>query len=197
MRDASGALLRTLGGTGHKGVNRLYWDLRSEPAQRPDPREPYNPVFRPPPRGPLVSPGTYTAVVSVPGRSDLRGQVVVQGDPLVAITEVDRRTRDVVIQDLYEMQKTGVAASAALRRVTEQLTRLRPQLDGTAEGTMPAPAVRSSALLVTVQGAPTADGSRVAQSNGFAGAIEGHRVTHLRSDAAGGATTTSARASTG
>lgn len=139
VKDASGSLIRTLAGSGEAGINRMYWDLRAEPAQRPDPREPYNPVFRLPPEGPTVLPGRYTAVVNIPGRTALPVPVTAQPDPLIVISETDRGARDAVIQDLYAMQRTAVAANAALRTVTDQLTRLRRQLEERPQGAAPAP----------------------------------------------------------
>jgi len=132
--DASGTVLRTLAGSAQPGINRIYWDLRSEPTTKPDPKEPYNPVFRPPPMGPPVAPGTYTAAISVDGRGEFKSTLTVQADPVVKVADADRAARQATIQELYAMQKSGVAAQDAIRPVSAQLGTLRAQLSATGTG---------------------------------------------------------------
>ena len=132
--DAGGSVLRTLSGPRRAGVNRIYWDMRAEPAQKPDPKEPYNPVFRPLPEGPSVLPGTYTAVISISGRGEVRSQLTVHGNPAVTISDADRKTRQAAIDRLYALQKSGITAQAAIRPVAEQLAAVRKQLADTASG---------------------------------------------------------------
>lgn len=142
VQDASGggAVIRTLDAPGQRGLNRLYWDLRAEPAQRPDPKEAYNPVFRPPPTGPFVMPGTYTAVIRREGRPELRAQLVVQGDQRIVIADADRQRRNAVIQDLYAMQRAGVAATEAQKSAADQLALLRKRLESPTSTGGPPPA---------------------------------------------------------
>jgi hypothetical protein len=129
--DASGAVVRTLAGSTQQGINRIYWDLRMEPTQKPDPSEPYNPVFRPPPTGPPVLPGTYTAMIGVNSRPELKSTLTVRGDPMITISDADRTARQASIQELYRIEKSGASAQDALRPLTDQLAALKTQLSGT------------------------------------------------------------------
>src|SRR6185295_7367695 len=102
--------IRTLRGTGRRGVNRIYWDLRYEPTLtmrlRTTPDE--NPhlmeekrfrgqsqrgVFyygiTQTKRGPLVPPGTYTIRLAVNGKPLDAQSLVVEKDPNSAGTEAD------------------------------------------------------------------------------------------------------------
>jgi photosystem II stability/assembly factor-like uncharacterized protein len=172
VKDASGAVLRTLDAPGQRGVNRIYWDLRSEPAERPDPKAEYNLVFRPRPVGPSVLPGTYTAVISVAERPDIQVSVVAKGDPMIAISEGDQQRRNAVIQDLYSMQLAGVAATEARRSAADQLALVKKQLDGSS--TVSADARRKLAAVLDSLGAVEQQlGRDVGAVNRLAGAIGG------------------------
>ena len=100
--DGSGKVVRTLEGPKDKGINRVWWDLRSEPSTeirlRTSPlRTPWIQVgpqgWRPyGGRGGraslLMPPGTYTVKLSVGGK-DLSQTLVVKKDPNTAGTERD------------------------------------------------------------------------------------------------------------
>jgi photosystem II stability/assembly factor-like uncharacterized protein len=108
--DTSGQKVRTVRGTNVRGMNRVFWDLRYEPSEEIRLRStpPGNPrvseekrfrgkahrgVFyygiREPQRGPLVPPGTYTAVMTVDGKEVARQPLVVQKDPNSSGTDAD------------------------------------------------------------------------------------------------------------
>ena len=118
--DAGGATLRTLRGPVRRGLNRVFWDLRMEPPT-PD-RDAAGGGFGAPP-GPLVLPGTYTVTVRAGGRA-LTGQVRVEGDPRVSMTDADRRARQAVLLGLYELQKTLGASRTATRAAVGELDAL-------------------------------------------------------------------------
>jgi hypothetical protein len=128
ITDGSGKLLRTLEGPADAGINRVYWDLHMQSAEKVDPNEPYNPVFRPPPEGPPVLPGKYTATISVAGRGELHSAVTVLADPVITISDADRQSRHAAQMELYGMQKTWIAAQDAVNSVSEQMATLRKQL---------------------------------------------------------------------
>jgi photosystem II stability/assembly factor-like uncharacterized protein len=102
--DAAGRTIRTIKGTSTPGINRVYWDLRYEPARQPL-------LLTPPPgapwvtttvkgRGirtwdldfsfnpPLAAPGTYTVKLTVGGRT-LEQKLDVLKDPRSAGTQAD------------------------------------------------------------------------------------------------------------
>ncbi|MBI3401879.1 MAG: hypothetical protein HY048_10705 [Acidobacteria bacterium] len=120
--EAGGTVLRTMHGPARRGLNRISWDLRMEPPT-PD-RESAGPGgFGGAPQGPLVLPGTYTVTVRAGGR-ELKGQLRVEGDPRVSMTDADRRARQTVLLSLYELQKTLGAARTAVRAAIGELDAL-------------------------------------------------------------------------
>lgn len=125
VRDAAGALIRTYAGTTHLGINRLYWDLRYEPLEEFDPKVVYNPVFRPVPTGPPVSPGRYTATITVEGRGALQSSFDVQGDPDITASTADGAKRTSAIAQLYSMERSAKTAQEAVLPIMEQLNAIR------------------------------------------------------------------------
>jgi len=69
VSDAKGALVRTLGGTGHPGINRVEWDLAPEPAA--DAKTPYSAAAA------LVKPGRFAVEIKSGDRVLLKGEVAV------------------------------------------------------------------------------------------------------------------------
>jgi hypothetical protein len=92
ISDASGKKVRTLSGGTMKGINHTSWDLRADPPAAV-PGAPAAPGGGRGggggggggggSQGALVSPGTYTVVVTIPGIArQLRGTVTVDSDPI-------------------------------------------------------------------------------------------------------------------
>jgi len=125
VKDAGGEVVRTYAGTTRPGMNRVYWDLRHEPTEEFDPKVVYNPVFRPVPTGPPVSPGRYTATITVEGRGALQTSFDVQGDPAIPVSDADRATRAAAIAQLYAMQRSAKTAQETVKPILEQLTAVR------------------------------------------------------------------------
>ena len=121
VADARGATVRTIKGTGRAGLNRASWDLRIEPPVPDLAREtPAVGGFGGAPQGPLVLPGVYTVTVHAAGRW-LQGELHVEGDPRVAFSDADRRTRQTSLLNLYALQKSLSAARAAAATAAGQL----------------------------------------------------------------------------
>jgi photosystem II stability/assembly factor-like uncharacterized protein len=90
VRDSTGATVRTFDRPAHRGVNRIAWDLTSDP-------------FEGPPRrdgesggggggagsGPEVPPGTYEVTLKLLGQ-EVRDRVVVLSDPRAPLSAADR-----------------------------------------------------------------------------------------------------------
>src|SRR5205823_6565968 len=73
------------------------------------------------PSGPLVLPGKYAVAVSVPGLNhELRTDLVVEDDPLLNFSDRDRRTRQMALLTLYNVEKTLGAARSAARLLAAQ-----------------------------------------------------------------------------
>ena len=142
ISDAAGTPVRTLKGSSSKGLNEVTWDLRMSSAVSEDAAATLiagrggrggggggggrgGAVAT----GPLVLPGHYKVVVKVPGiATELRGEMVVEGDPLTNFSDADRRARQAVVMNLYAMQKTLVAAHTAARELGAQSAALKSDL---------------------------------------------------------------------
>jgi photosystem II stability/assembly factor-like uncharacterized protein len=126
IKDANGALIRSLRSPAKQGLNRVVWDLRMErPTPETGDQQPAAPAAGAgggggrggaAPVAPLVLPGRYAVTVSVPGISrELRGDVAVESDPLVSFADRDRRARQIALLTLYDLEKTLGAVRANLR----------------------------------------------------------------------------------
>ncbi|HEV2986686.1 MAG TPA: hypothetical protein VGX46_19965 [Vicinamibacterales bacterium] len=126
VSDASGQTIRTLRGSGRSGLNHVSWDLRMESPVAEAPRDPAPPAGGPGgvPQGPLVVPGTYTVTVKAVGR-ELRAPIRVEGDPRAAFSDAERRERQTVLLNLYDLQKTLASARTASRFATSRLESLK------------------------------------------------------------------------
>jgi hypothetical protein len=81
-----------------------------------------------------VLPGTYGVTVKLPGAApNLRGQMVVEGDPIVQFAESTRRARQASLLVLYDVARSLGQARTAARAVTDtvgqQASRLRTDID--------------------------------------------------------------------
>jgi len=115
VADASGRPVRRLEVARSPGViHRVTWDLRHEPppslggggteqASQALPRL-AQPVG---PRGPYVSPGTYTVTLEADGARSSQ-QVVVKGDPMMPITDAQYREREAFLVSVLELQRRVV-----------------------------------------------------------------------------------------
>lgn len=126
--DSSNHVVRTLKGPGRRGLNRVSWDLRMEPPVPDANREPAaTGGFGGPALGPTVLPGTYTVHVRAAGRPgtngalDLKAPLRVEGDPRVTMTLSDRLSRQALLLNLYELQKSLASARTAARTATGQV----------------------------------------------------------------------------
>jgi hypothetical protein len=120
--DASGKLVRSVKKPGfEKGLNRVAWDLRYDaPFARKEgddgPSE-----FGPPPGGTYALPGTYTARLTVDGKT-YEKPVVVRVDPLA-------RTTQAALAAQYEMAQALVASRSELNRALRGLDATKAQLE--------------------------------------------------------------------
>jgi hypothetical protein len=114
IADANGQLLRTIDGTKRVGMNRVYWDLRTEQSKQIRLRT--SPLYapeitfneegwRPPPDGGrisvLVAPGTYT-VKLVAGGQQLTQPLTVRADPNAGGSETMIKAQTDALRDLQK-----------------------------------------------------------------------------------------------
>jgi photosystem II stability/assembly factor-like uncharacterized protein len=135
VTDRAGRTVRELTGPGQKGINRLTWDLRATP-----PRLTRRPQGQGGPggggggggqggalQGPLVDPGEYQVAIAAGGRQ-AKGRVIVEPDPMLALTDADRQTRRRDIERLMEVQIKADTAGAAADSLAEKLDALAKAL---------------------------------------------------------------------
>jgi hypothetical protein len=89
--------------------------------------------FRGSPTGPTVLPGTYHLQVNASGHS-MTGTIAVEGDPRTAFSDADRRARQSMLIDLYNLEKTLGAARKASRTLGTQAETLKKAVGRQAAG---------------------------------------------------------------
>lgn len=112
-----------------KGLNRVAWDLRFTGSEQRRPPSEEETAFGGGPRGPQVTPGTYTVRVTI-GEKTYDQPVEVRLDPrlTVPIDEL-RRERDLLLQ-IRDMQNAANTALRYLDSVKEQLKHTETTLKG-------------------------------------------------------------------
>jgi hypothetical protein len=84
-------------------------------------------------RGAFVSPGTYQVRLRV-GADEQRQSVTVVGDPLVQLSEADRRSLHGTLASLAELQRSSAAASSVIDRLGADLQEIGKALPSSAPG---------------------------------------------------------------
>ena len=140
--DAEGKTLRTVRGTNSAGMNRVWWDLRTEPSKevrlRTTPA--YAPEFRlnaegwrPLPEGGrmtiLVPPGNYTVKLSVDGQ-EFNQTLTVLKDPNTGVSDADLQKQMAMLFDLRKDLETVAEMINQIEVVRAQLATLKPLLRG-------------------------------------------------------------------
>ncbi len=132
IRNAAGETVRVLEVPGGPGFHRVNWDLRhglpgaSEEWRAHDPSEVPRPLEN---RGPIVSPGVYTAELSV-GNAVRARKLHVRGDPDLPLTVADYQQREAFLLELLDLaaQLEGEPGPAA--RYRGQLRQLYGAING-------------------------------------------------------------------
>ena len=139
IRDAAGKVVRELKGPKDAGIHRVVWDLRAEPSG-PDSTGLAGALILTD-LGPFVLPGEYSVHLSAGGQDHTK-TVRVLGDPLVKMTDADRRSLYTMLLSLTEMQRTAESAGDAIDKMNEEVQRVSEML---AEHPSPPDAVKTSA----------------------------------------------------
>ena len=143
IKDAGGNIVREISGPAMRnrnsaGLHIVKWDLRVQPL-RPLPPAPgatggggggggFGGGGN---NGPFVLPGTYKATLSVNGRDAQTADVAVKGDPLIEITDADRKIWFDTAKDLHDMQQKATDVAAMVQTADAQMTLLQQQTKGT------------------------------------------------------------------
>ena len=139
ISDATGAVVRTLKGPKARGLNRVTWNLESEPSKvvrlRTPPR--YAPEIAVPDTGRaapdigratfLVVPGTYTVKLSVGGQEQTT-QLVVRKDPNSGGSEAGIRAQTELLKQILDRYNEGAEIVNRSELLRAQLVTLRNTL---------------------------------------------------------------------
>jgi hypothetical protein len=158
VRDTSGELVREMSsdeleGASRAGVNRIQWNLRYQPLPVPSSwpsEEKLNEFFlEDAPRahsfqeiereelnllnGPFVLPGEYQVTLYNKGKDVATKSVMVLGDPLISITDSDRKALHNTLLTLHGMQRTAYEAAEAVTLLSEQIDAVQSVLKNAAD----------------------------------------------------------------
>lgn len=120
--DPSGDVVRTLPAGSKAGVNRVVWDLRSEPLWKPEEGGP----FRRGITAPNVLPGEYSVRLGAGGRSTTR-PLNVRLDPRLETSREDLVAQHEAVRRLVEMSHRG-------RQAVDRIEKLRKETMSRLEG---------------------------------------------------------------
>lgn len=114
--DSSGKLIQTLPTSKRRGINRIYWGMRSKP-----PKVPASPGL---PRyfslGPQVAEGTYRARL-IKGKKVYTGQIVVLADPVSAHSKKERELQHQTVMKLYDLQEELAYIADSVNGISKEI----------------------------------------------------------------------------
>lgn len=122
IHDPEGKKVRTLDGTGQKGLNRIYWDLRDKPVFKKLPEILKGDIARwfGAPTGPFVLPGKYKIVLEY-GKHKLEKQVEVRKDKNLDFPLEEWRENRKVVMQLNDLMRKGFAMIYGIKQLDDQL----------------------------------------------------------------------------
>jgi len=125
VADSAGTMVRELTGAHTAGFHRIVWDLRTDPVDEMGTGFYGNLDFTN--SGPFVLPGEYGVTLQA-GEDKINGTVKVLGDPLVDISDKDRKTRFATLVLVTGMQSTARKAGDAISKAADQLDEIEELL---------------------------------------------------------------------
>lgn len=143
IHDAAGATIRQVQGDTAKaarpsaGINVMRWDLRVEPLPAPTTPQPASDFGGGNRNGPLVLPGSYTAMVFVNGKDIGKTTIDVRPDPESQITVADRRANFALLTELHALNGRLTNAVTATRQANTQFGAIRKELGDTTKVAVP------------------------------------------------------------
>ncbi|UCH98499.1 MAG: hypothetical protein JSV88_17080, partial [Candidatus Aminicenantes bacterium] len=122
---------RTLEGTGKKGLNRVYWDLRGEPPFKELPPMLKGDVARwyGTPKGPFVLPGNYKVVLEY-GKQELKleKEILVKKDKNLDYPLEEWKENYETVLQLNDLMRKGFKMISGIRMLDNQLQKLGKDL---------------------------------------------------------------------
>jgi photosystem II stability/assembly factor-like uncharacterized protein len=128
--DAGGKLVRTLDGTGDKGINRVYWDLRGKPVFKKVPEILKGDVAKwmGLPKGPFVLPGDYKIVLQW-GETKLEKLVTVKKDKNLDFPLDQWKENQQAVRQLSNLLRRGLAMVFGVKAVEQQFLVIQKKVD--------------------------------------------------------------------
>ena len=128
ISDRGGKTIRELTGAKESGMGRVVWDLRTAgPEPTPTPGAPGGGGFFGPMAGPRVAPGEYNVKIAI-GTKQATGNVRVEEDPRIQISESDRVKLADAMSRLFDLLKAAGTTRRSLANLKTQLTTLQNSL---------------------------------------------------------------------
>jgi photosystem II stability/assembly factor-like uncharacterized protein len=127
VQDSSGKIVRRLTAPGQAGLNRACWDLRRDAAMMEIPQLSFAACFPTPrsPAGPLVAPGKYAVVLTMPGGATLKSEIQVLPDARSRLSDAERRAHESAVSSAYALQEQLGPARQAAQTLSGQLSAMR------------------------------------------------------------------------
>jgi photosystem II stability/assembly factor-like uncharacterized protein len=144
ITDSAGKVVRELTGSKEAGLHRVLWDLRTTPAGPTTIGFYFQPEIVN--LGAFVLPGEYRVKLSGAG-ADQTKPVRVEGDPLVQMTDAERKNLYDSLVNLTAMQSAIQSAATAITRIDQSIT----QMTDTLKSYPNAPASVKTAVETAVQ----------------------------------------------
>jgi hypothetical protein len=125
ITDVAGKVVRELAGPKEAGLHRVLWDLRTTPAGPPTIGFYFQTDITN--LGAFVLPGEYRIKLSGAG-ADQTKPVRIDGDPLVQMTDADRKSLYDTLVNLTAMQSTVQSAATAITKIDQSITQMTDTL---------------------------------------------------------------------
>jgi photosystem II stability/assembly factor-like uncharacterized protein len=127
--DQTDKKIRTLAGTGEKGLNRVYWDLRAEPPFKELPPMLKGDAVRwfGIPKGPFVLPGTYKVALEYQEQK-LEKEILVKKDKNLDYPVDEWKKNHETVLHLGEFMAKGYKIMGGIKTLDDQLQKLGKEL---------------------------------------------------------------------
>jgi photosystem II stability/assembly factor-like uncharacterized protein len=125
----TGTKIRSLTGSGEKGLNRVYWDLRGEPPFKKIP-----PMLKEAarwsgtPKGPIMLPGNYKVVLEY-GEQKLEKEIPVKKDKNLDYPLEEWKENIKIVQQLKDLMRKGFKMIGGIKMLDSQLQKLGKELE--------------------------------------------------------------------
>ncbi len=143
ISDAQGEVIRELEGSGHRGLNRVAWDLEREGFESP------TSTGTSTESGPAVLPGRYTVTVKS-GEAAATGTIEIVPDPRLSISAQSRSAKYAAMVRVGEQGEVAAEAVKRIRNATKGIDAVLERLEDRDDSTSAALAREGAAVKDTL-----------------------------------------------